>query len=103
MGEPFQYDIFISYSSADVIQAEALENLLQAKGLTVWRDKSELRPGDHVEFSVPEALKKSATVAVLWSENSIKSDWVKLGRRAAQKSSPSTPWAARARPRSRKR
>ncbi len=77
MGEPFQYDIFISYSSADVAQAEALEKLLQAKDLKVWRDKSELRPGDHVEFSVPEALKKSATVAVLWSESSIKSDWVK--------------------------
>ena len=67
MDEPFQYDIFISYSSANVSEAAALETLLKAAGLNVWRDKSELRPGDHVEFSVPEALRKSATVAVLWS------------------------------------
>lgn len=73
----FEYDIFISYSSADVTLAEALETLLRGKGLKVWRDKSELRPGDHVEFVIPRALQQSASVAVLWSEDSVKSDWVR--------------------------
>src|SRR5579864_8615259 len=73
----FPYDIFISYSSAHVAQAEALEKLLRSRNLKVWRDKSELRPGDHVEFVIPKALQQSATVAILWSQSSAKSDWVK--------------------------
>ncbi len=77
MSDNSHCDVFISYSSADVERAVQLEEVLSARGLKVWRDKSDLRPGDHVEFAIPKALKQSASVAVLWSEDSIKSDWVK--------------------------
>jgi hypothetical protein len=77
MSDNSHCDVFISYSRADVERAARLEEVLSARGLKVWRDKSDLRPGDHAEFAIPKALEQSAAVAVLWSENSIKSDWVK--------------------------
>ena len=49
----FEYDIFISYSSADVTLAEALETLLRGKGLKVWRDKSDCGPAITSSSSFP--------------------------------------------------
>ena len=69
--------VFISYSSADVGQAEALEDLLKAHGKNVWRDKRRLKPGENVQFTIPEALRNAQSVVVIWSQNSVKSDWVR--------------------------
>jgi hypothetical protein len=77
MPGPIEYDIFISYSSADVEHAKAFEEMLTSRGLKVWRDKTALKPGEHVEFVIPQALLHSKAVAILWSESSVNSEWVK--------------------------
>ena len=69
-------DVFISYSSKDVAHAEALEALLEKAGLTVWRDKKRLVPGGNYVFSIHDGIEQAKRVAVLWSRNSIASDYV---------------------------
>ena len=69
-------DVFISYNSKDLVLAEALEATLKAAGLTVWRDKSDLRSGDPVRETIPKAIREAGAVAVIWSENSVASSWV---------------------------
>jgi serine/threonine protein kinase len=50
IGEPASFDVFLSYrvnSDADVV--EALYNLLTFAGLTVWWDRTSLKPGEKWE------------------------------------------------------
>ena len=69
-------DVFISYSSKDVVHAEALEALLEKAGLRVWRDKKRLEPGDNYVFSIHNGIEHAKRVVVLWSKNSIASEYV---------------------------
>lgn len=73
------HDVFISYARADVAAAVALQARLQAPphNLKVWRDKTELLPGEHVDEAIPRALRGSKAVVVLWSTTSIASEWVR--------------------------
>jgi integrative and conjugative element protein (TIGR02256 family) len=62
--------VFISYRQSDgTSQAEALEDLLRAAGLVVWRDRTDLRPGtttDRLEQALTSGL--SAGVLVVTPE-----------------------------------
>ncbi|MGO8955010.1 MAG: TIR domain-containing protein, partial [Rhodomicrobium sp.] len=69
-------DVFISYSSKDVAHAEALEALFEKAGLSVWRDKKRLAAGDNYVFSIHDGIEQAKRVVVLWSRNSIASDYV---------------------------
>jgi hypothetical protein len=68
--------VFISYSSKDVTHAEALEALLENEGLRVWRDKKRLAATDNYVFSIHDGIKQATRVVVLWSRNSIASEYV---------------------------
>jgi len=71
------WDVFISYSSDDATHAAALEEALRNQGISVWRDKQRLKPGQHIDQAIPLALREARTVVVIWSSSSIRSDWVK--------------------------
>ena len=71
-----EYDVFISYSRKDRAHAIALETLLVAQGLTPFRDERNLGIGEHVDVALPAAHRRSASVVVLWSDNSAASKWV---------------------------
>jgi hypothetical protein len=73
------YDVLISYAREDVERASALEALLSGlpHRLKVWRDKTNLLPGQQVDFAIPAALRDAKVVVVLWSPQSIGSDWVR--------------------------
>lgn len=62
--------VFISYRQSDgTAQADALEDLLRAAGLVVWRDRTDLRPGtttDRLEQSLTRGL--SAGVLIVTSD-----------------------------------
>lgn len=70
------YDIFISYKREDRSKAHLLAEALAAHGLKVWWD-IELLPGDRFADEISAVIKKSRATIVLWSENSVKSDFVK--------------------------
>ena len=57
--------VFISYRQSDgTPQAEALENLLRAAGLVVWRDRTDLRPGTTTD-RLEQALTRGLSAGVL--------------------------------------
>ena len=70
------HDIFLSYASADTKRAEHIAHTLEQKGLSVWWDRN-IPPGKTWDQFLGEALLKARCVVVLWTKNSIASNWVK--------------------------
>lgn len=75
-------DIFISYSSKDRESIDSLSCSLEARGPTVWYDRG-LTAGDDLKAKIDHELNASEAVIVVWSPDSVKSDWVKWEARYA--------------------
>jgi hypothetical protein len=69
-------DIFLSYARADRPRAERLAQALERTGWSVWWDR-EIPPGRSFDEVIEEALSLARCVIVLWSDASIRSEWVK--------------------------
>ena len=67
--------IFISYSSKDRPKTRALATVFEKKGWKVWWDKN-LMPGKAFDRAIGKALDEASCIVVLWSPNSVDSDWV---------------------------
>jgi hypothetical protein len=71
------HEIFISYCRRDISTVRALTTALSQKGLSVWVDRSDIQEGDAYDTQIEEAIAQTSVVIVLWSENSVKSHWVR--------------------------
>lgn len=69
-------DIFVSYTSADRPRVKPLVDALQLQGWSVWWDRTIL-PGKTWDQVIEAALADARCVIVLWSRDSIQSDWVR--------------------------
>jgi hypothetical protein len=69
-------DIFISYAKADRALVETLAAMLEAEGWTVWFDRS-LKAGDDFRDEIMRELAAARAVIAVWTETSIRSDWVR--------------------------
>lgn len=69
-------DIFVSYSRRDKELVKKLVEVMQGQGWSVWWDPT-IRPGEYFEDVIEEALFESKCVVVIWSQNSVKSKWVR--------------------------
>jgi TIR domain len=78
-------DIFISYSKADHALALKLSAFLEAEGWSVWWDKG-LGAADLYRDEIMKQLAAARAVITIWTENSVKSDWVRAeaGRAKAE-------------------
>ncbi|MDB6028961.1 MAG: alpha/beta fold hydrolase [Verrucomicrobiales bacterium] len=74
MGKHF--DVFLSHNSVDKPWVENLKRSLEAKGLKVWLDKDEIRPGDLFAKALEQGMASSQAVALIISPESMKSGWV---------------------------
>ncbi|MBK7831254.1 MAG: TIR domain-containing protein [Gemmatimonadetes bacterium] len=72
---PAERAVFVSYSRKDKAKAALLVSHLLASGFTVWWDHQVL-PGQEFERVIRDQLAACACVLVLWSSESIKSDYV---------------------------
>lgn len=68
-------DLFLSYAREDRDCARALAKLLEGQGWTVWWDHNLLAGKPYAEV-IDEQLSAAACVVVLWSRDSVKSEWV---------------------------
>ncbi|MEO8548303.1 MAG: TIR domain-containing protein [Sphingomicrobium sp.] len=73
--EPTQPTVFLSYAHDDRVRAQRLAAALAARGYTVWWDGL-IEGGAQFAKSIREALEAADAVIVLWSKQSIESDWV---------------------------
>jgi hypothetical protein len=69
-------DIFLSYAKEDRAAARRVSDALEALGWSVWWDR-EIPAGQTWRDVLENALSSMRCMVVLWSRNSIKSEWVK--------------------------
>lgn len=68
--------VFLSYDREDGAKARAIAQALERAGHFVWWDLH-IKGGAEYGREIEQALEKSDAVVVLWSENSVKSAWVR--------------------------
>ncbi len=73
---PAHLTAFISHSSHEAALAEHVEQVLEARGLQVWLDRSGIRPGHLLRAELHESIRKSRALILLWSKAAAKSRWV---------------------------
>jgi hypothetical protein len=76
-------DVFISYAKADRPLALKLAAMLEAEGWKTWWDTS-LIPGDDFRNEIMTELGRARAVIVIWTDASVKSDWVRSEAGRAQ-------------------
>lgn len=67
--------IFISYKHEDRLRARSLADVLETFGWQVWWDR-EIKAGQTYRKVIGDALDAAGCVIVLWTTNSIDSEWV---------------------------
>jgi TIR domain len=70
-------DIFLSYAHEDVERARPLAQALTAEGWTVFWDRR-IPPGRSFENYIEQQVRDSRVMLVLWSPDSVASQWVKI-------------------------
>ena len=76
-------DVFLSYSSADRLKARTLAGLFESAGWAVWWDR-DIDGGEEWSKAIEAELSAARVVVVLWSRNSINSEWVVREAKAAR-------------------
>lgn len=70
-----QIDVFVSYSAADRERVRPLVDAIQDSGFNVWWD-TRIAPGAGFDSEIQDALDSAKCVLVVWSNHSIRSEWV---------------------------
>src|SRR5215467_12635255 len=69
-------EVFISYARSTTDHARRIAEALRAMGYSVWRD-NELLPHRPYAEVIQERLEQAKAVLVLWSEEAVRSQWVR--------------------------
>jgi hypothetical protein len=75
-------DIFISYAREDLDRARRLASALESRGWSVWWDRR-IVAGETFDRTIERELESARCVVVLWSKDSIESEWTKNEASAA--------------------
>jgi hypothetical protein len=75
-------DVFMSYASEDRERARNLASALEARGWSVWWDRK-IVAGETYDQTIERHLESAKSVVVLWSKDSVASEWVKNEATAA--------------------
>jgi formylglycine-generating enzyme required for sulfatase activity len=68
-------DIFLSYARADRERIRSLVKILEERGWSVWWDRK-IPKGKPFHQVIQQAIDEAKCVVVIWSQQSIKSNWV---------------------------
>lgn len=70
------FDLFLSYSSVDRLWVVRVKAALEQRGLRVWFDHDQVRPGDVFVTALEKGLAESRAIAIVVSPESLASGWV---------------------------
>jgi broad specificity phosphatase PhoE len=76
MGEA-DFDVFLSYSSSDEAWVRRLKAALEVRGLSVWLDREQIRPGDRFVEALEHGIDSSHSVVLVVSSQAQASGWVR--------------------------
>ena len=68
-------EVFLSYASPDRERVTTLVHALEAEGMQVWWDR-DIAYGESFHKVIEQALDAAACVIVVWTSNSVASEWV---------------------------
>jgi len=88
MSDQFEYDVFLSHSSADKPIVKKLAERLTADDFKVWFDGESIREGNDWIEKIEEGLAKSRKMVVCASKAALESDWVKAEFRTVLRNDP---------------
>ncbi|HXQ10815.1 MAG TPA: AAA family ATPase [Caulobacteraceae bacterium] len=69
-------DVFVSYSSQDRERVIPLVEAIEQRGWSVWWDRK-IDAGTTFDREIETAIDEAKCIVVVWSENSVASDWVR--------------------------
>lgn len=69
-------DVFISYKRVERERCQRIEAKLRTLGLDVWFD-AKIESGKDFDREIEQTIARAKAVIVLWSKESVKSDWVR--------------------------
>jgi hypothetical protein len=72
-----QFDVFLSHHSGDGAWVLRLKAALESKGVRVWLDKDQIRPGDLFVGVLEQGIQSCSSVALVLSPGALSSRWVK--------------------------
>ena len=69
-------EVFISYSSVDLVSAETVRNVLEKNGLSCWMAPRDIPGGSNYTKEIPGAIRYCKAFVLILSENAQSSHWV---------------------------
>jgi len=79
------YDAFLSYKSNDHNLANRLKKDLQRRGVRLWLDQDDIKPGDEFPDALKDGIQTSRRLVLLVTPESLRSKWVQSEIRRARK------------------
>lgn len=77
------YDVFLSYSHEEQEWVNNLVNALSERGIRVWYDQAEIKPGDEWVERIQEGLRSSSHIVFIITSKGAQSNWAALELGAA--------------------
>ena len=75
-GRRLMASVFLSYDHEDPVRAAPIAAALEAHGHSVWWDRH-IHGGAEYDSEIEGAVERAQAVIVLWSQNSVRSAWVR--------------------------
>ena len=72
----FEFDAFLSYGPTDADWAIRLKVALEERGLNIWLDREQGRPGDSIIADLETGLERCKSYVLVVSPDAIRSQWV---------------------------
>lgn len=69
-------EVFISYSTIDMVQAETVRDVLEKNGISCWMAPRDIPGGSNYTKEIPIAIRGCQVFVLILSENAQKSQWV---------------------------
>ena len=70
------HDVFISYSTKDLSQAEKVRDILENNGIPCWMAPRDIPGGSNYAREIPQAIRGCQVFVLILSDNAQRSTWV---------------------------